>query len=86
MPQETTKHTTVLEALKSIEAIADIAATREGRYDYEVDLEVVVYGRNYNGKKVGPYVRHPASRRSRHEGSNNPIVDRDDEVSSAPDK
>jgi len=57
MPQETTKHTAVLEALKSIEAIADIAATHEGLYDYEVDLEVVVYGRNYNGKKVGPYVR-----------------------------
>src|SRR5262245_27664294 len=57
MPQETTKHTEVLEALKSIEAIADLAATHEGRYDYEVDLEVVVYGRNYNGKKVGPYVR-----------------------------
>ena len=57
MPQETTKHTAVLEALKSIEAIADLVATHEGHYDYEVDLEVIVYGRNYNGKKVGPYVR-----------------------------
>src|SRR5262249_50147716 len=57
MPQETTKHTAVLEALKSIEAIADLAATHEGHYDYEVDLEVIIYGRNYNGKKVGPYVR-----------------------------
>jgi CRP-like cAMP-binding protein len=57
MPQETTKHAAVLEALKSIGAIADLAATHEGLYDYEVDLEVVVYGRNYNGKKVGPYVR-----------------------------
>src|SRR5215475_5324313 len=57
MPQETTKHTAVLEALKSIEAIADLVATHEGRHDYEVDLEVIVYGRNYNGKKVGPYVR-----------------------------
>src|SRR5262245_52842832 len=57
MPQETTKHSAVLEALKSINAIADLVATNEGRYDYEVDLEVIVYGRNYNGKKVGPYVR-----------------------------
>ena len=57
MPQETTNHTAVLEALKSIEAIADLAAMHEGRYKYEVDLEVTVYGRNYNGKKVGPYVR-----------------------------
>src|SRR5215468_11404309 len=57
MPQETTKHTAVLEALKSIEAIADLVATHEGRHDYELDLEVIVYGRNYNGKRVGPYVR-----------------------------
>ncbi len=57
MPQEITKHTTVLEALKSIESIADLAATTGGQYDYEVDLEVIVYGRNYNGKKVGPYAR-----------------------------
>ncbi len=47
----------MIEALKSIEAIADLAAAHEGHYDYEVDLEVIVYGRNYNGKKVGPYVR-----------------------------
>ncbi len=57
MPQEITKHTAVLEALKSIEAIADLAAAPGGQYDYEVDLEVIVYGRNYNGKKVGPYAR-----------------------------
>ena len=57
MPQETTNHTAVLDALKGIEAIADLATIHEGRYTYEVDLEVVVYGRNYNGKKVGPYVR-----------------------------
>ncbi len=57
MPQETTKHTAVLEAIKSIEAIADLVAAPGGQYDYEVDLEVIVYGRNYNGKKVGPYAR-----------------------------
>src|SRR5262245_14422493 len=57
MPQETTKHSAVLEALKSINAISDLVSANEGRYDYEVDLEVIVYGRNYNGKKVGPYVR-----------------------------
>ncbi len=57
MPQEITKHTAVLEAIKSIEAIADLLAAPGGPYEYEVDLEVIVYGRNYNGKKVGPYAR-----------------------------
>jgi hypothetical protein len=57
MPQEITKHATVLDAIKNVGAIADITAAHEGHYDYEIDLEVIVYGRNYNGKKVGPYVR-----------------------------
>jgi Fe-S-cluster-containing dehydrogenase component/CRP-like cAMP-binding protein len=57
MPQETTKHKAVLEALKRIEALADLVVASEGQYAYEIDLEVIVYGRNYNGKKVGPYVR-----------------------------
>ncbi|MGE0885894.1 MAG: cyclic nucleotide-binding domain-containing protein [Blastocatellales bacterium] len=44
-------------AIESIGAIADLTAKHDGHYDYELDLEVIVYGRNYNGKKVGPYVR-----------------------------
>ncbi len=57
MPQEITKHSAVLEAMERIEALADVTRGQEGHYDYEVDLEVVVYGRNYNGRNVGPYVR-----------------------------
>src|ERR1041384_8519153 len=26
-------------------------------FKFELDLEVTAYGRNYNGKKVGPYLR-----------------------------
>lgn len=57
MPQEITNHSVILDTISSIGAIADIAAAHAGHYDYEIDLEVMVYGRNYNGKKVGPYVR-----------------------------
>lgn len=57
MPQEIQKRRTVLEAIQSVNAIADITATHDGHYEHEIDLEVIVYGRNYNGKKVGPYVR-----------------------------
>src|SRR5262249_4019967 len=38
-------------------AIADLTAKHNGHYEYEIDLEVIVYGRNYSGKQVGPYVR-----------------------------
>jgi Fe-S-cluster-containing dehydrogenase component/CRP-like cAMP-binding protein len=57
MPQENTKRREVLAAIESIGAIADLAAKRDGNYEYELDLEVIVYGRNYSGKQVGPYVR-----------------------------
>ena len=53
MPQEITKHKDVLAAIKRIEAIADLTTEHDGHYSYELDLEVTVYGRNYNGKKVG---------------------------------
>ena len=32
-------------------------ANQTGPFKYELDLDVIAYGRNYNGKKVGPYVR-----------------------------
>ncbi len=57
MPQENTKRRDVLAAIESVGAIADLAARQDGQYEYEIDLEVIVYGRNYNGKQVGPYVR-----------------------------
>ncbi len=57
MPQENTKHRDVLAAIESVGAIADLTVKHDGHYEYELDLEVMVYGRNYNGKQVGPYVR-----------------------------
>jgi Fe-S-cluster-containing dehydrogenase component/CRP-like cAMP-binding protein len=57
MPLENTKHRDILSAIESVGAIADLTAQHDGHYDYELDLEVIVYGRNYNGKKVGPYIR-----------------------------
>ncbi|MCI0525038.1 MAG: cyclic nucleotide-binding domain-containing protein [Acidobacteria bacterium] len=57
MPQENTKRRDVLAAIESVGAIADLVARQDGQYEYEIDLEVIVYGRNYNGKQVGPYVR-----------------------------
>lgn len=57
MPQENTKRRDVLAAIESVGAIADLVTRQDGHYEYEIDLEVIVYGRNYNGKQVGPYVR-----------------------------
>lgn len=57
MPDEIKTHSEILKAIQSVDIISELADKREGHFTYELDLEVIAYGRNYNGKKVGPYVR-----------------------------
>src|SRR5215208_3173084 len=57
MPREHKSRREVMEAIKTLPSIADLLSKHDGHFDHEIDLEVTVYGRNYNGKKVGPYVR-----------------------------
>jgi len=57
MPREITQHSQILDAIHSVDSICDLAAKHDGHFEYELELEVIAYGRNYNGKKVGPYVR-----------------------------
>src|ERR1043165_8713674 len=56
MPKEIKKHQTVLEAIRSVGIISELLEKHDGHFEHELDLEVIAYGRNYNGKKVGPYV------------------------------
>jgi Fe-S-cluster-containing dehydrogenase component/CRP-like cAMP-binding protein len=58
MPREITNHTSILEAIKSVDLIAELVDRQDGHFKYEIDLEVIVYGRNYAGKKVGPYATY----------------------------
>src|SRR4028119_240573 len=57
MPKEITKHKTILDAISKVDIISELVERHGDHFTYELDLEVVAYGRNYNGKKVGPYVR-----------------------------
>jgi Fe-S-cluster-containing dehydrogenase component/CRP-like cAMP-binding protein len=57
MPKEHKSRREVLDAIQSLTPLASLLATHDGHFDYELDLEVTVYGRNYRGKNVGPYVR-----------------------------
>jgi Fe-S-cluster-containing dehydrogenase component/CRP-like cAMP-binding protein len=57
MPREHKSRREVLDAIKTLPSISELLSTHDGHFDHEIDLEVVVYGRNYGGKKVGPYVR-----------------------------
>ncbi|HKQ99101.1 MAG TPA: cyclic nucleotide-binding domain-containing protein [Pyrinomonadaceae bacterium] len=57
MPREITHHGQILEAIRSVDSISELVERDDGHFKYELDLEVIVYGRNYTGKKVGPYAR-----------------------------
>jgi Fe-S-cluster-containing dehydrogenase component/CRP-like cAMP-binding protein len=57
MPREITHHGQILEAIRSVDSISELVEKENGHFKYELDLEVIVYGRNYTGKKVGPYAR-----------------------------
>ncbi len=56
MPQQITNHTEILDAISKVSLIDDLVERDNGHFRYELDLEVIAYGRNYTGKKVGPYV------------------------------
>lgn len=57
MPYEITNHSEVLDAIRRTEIISELAEEKDGKFKYESDLEVIAYGRNYTGKKVGPYAQ-----------------------------
>jgi hypothetical protein len=55
MPHEITNHSDVLDAIRRTDNISELVEEKDGKFKYESDLEVIAYGRNYTGKKVGPY-------------------------------
>src|SRR5216684_3019537 len=57
MPREITHHGAVIEAISRSGIISELVEKHDEHFEYELDLEVMVYGRNYTGKKVGPYAR-----------------------------
>jgi Fe-S-cluster-containing dehydrogenase component/CRP-like cAMP-binding protein len=56
MSHQITNHAKILDAIRSVNLIDELVEKRNGQFTYELDLEVIAYGRNYTGKKVGPYV------------------------------
>lgn len=56
MPREITHHDRVIEAIGRSGILAELIE-KNGHQKYELDLELMVYGRNYNNKRVGPYTR-----------------------------
>lgn len=55
MPHEIINHSDMLDAIRRTDIISELVEEKDGKFKYESDLEVIAYGRNYTGKKVGPY-------------------------------
>ncbi|MGQ0761323.1 MAG: cyclic nucleotide-binding domain-containing protein [Acidobacteriota bacterium] len=57
MPRENTHHDRVIDAIRSSGLLSELLDTHENHYKYELDLELIVYGRTYADKRIGPYAR-----------------------------
>ncbi|HEY3104117.1 MAG TPA: cyclic nucleotide-binding domain-containing protein [Pyrinomonadaceae bacterium] len=57
MPREITHHGQVIEAIRSSGLISELLDTHDNHFKYELELELIVYGRTYADKRVGPYAR-----------------------------
>ena len=60
LPKEHKNHREILNAIKKVDCLSDFFPNKGGAGDqinYELDLEVILYGRTYHHKPVGPYVQ-----------------------------
>jgi Fe-S-cluster-containing dehydrogenase component/CRP-like cAMP-binding protein len=57
MSREITNRDAIIDAIRSVDSIDELIEQTNGEFTYELDLDVIVFGRNYHGKQVGPYAR-----------------------------
>lgn len=56
--KEITNHEEIIDAIKRVEIVAELVEQQpNGEYANELDMDVIIFGRNYNSKQVGPYAR-----------------------------
>ncbi len=56
--KEITNHEEIIDAIRRVEIVAELVEQQaNGEFANELDMDVIVFGRNYNGKQVGPYAR-----------------------------
>ncbi len=55
---EITNHDQIIDAIKRVEIVSDLVEQQpNGEFKHELDMDVIIFGRNYNNKQVGPYAR-----------------------------
>ena len=58
MPREIENHEQIIEAFKNVEIVSELVEQLpNGEFKNELDMDIILFGRSYRAKKVGPYAR-----------------------------
>src|SRR5829696_37115 len=58
MPREIKNHEQIVSAFQAVDIVSElIEKLPNGEFRNELDMDIILFGRSYRGKKVGPYVR-----------------------------
>src|SRR2546430_3357451 len=58
MPRVIENHSRMIEAFRNVEIVSELVAQLpNGEFKNELDMDIILFGRSYRGKQVGPYCR-----------------------------
>ena len=58
MPREIEKHEQIIEAFRNVDIVSELVERLpNGEFKNELDMDIILFGRSYRGKQVGPYTR-----------------------------
>ncbi len=58
MPREIEKHEQIIQAFRNVDIVSELVEQLpNGEFRNELDMDIILFGRSYRGKQVGPYTR-----------------------------
>lgn len=58
MPREIQKHEQIVKAFQNVDIVSELVQQLpNGEFRNELDMDIILFGRSYRGKQVGPYTR-----------------------------
>src|SRR4030095_636694 len=58
MPRVIENHEQIIEAFQNVDIVSELVEQLpNGEFKNELDMDIILFGRSYRGKQVGPYVR-----------------------------
>ncbi len=58
MPREIEKHEQIIKAFQNVDIVSELVEQLpNGEFRNELDMDIILFGRSYRGKQVGPYAR-----------------------------